>query len=190
MLESLICHFRPSLQVNCEPRAFDSIYIFPCTTANITIPGRIISRSVSPLLTTSPPTMAPSGPLKRKQAPQFSKREAKRVKISSARTILAQASDKALSNNGDLDVSAFIKAREFEIKAMAASMGASKNSLSTRAFQQVPRDLRRRTASHNVKRVPKRLRARAAREVRRAHRSIFNEHERLIQYRKWKDEGR
>ena len=119
--------------------------------------------------------MAPSGPLKRKQPPQSSnhppsfKHAAKRVRISSARTILAQTSDKALSKSGDLDVSAFVKAREFEIKAMVASMGASKNSLSTRAFQQAPKDLRRRTASHNVKKVPKRLRARAAKEVRRAH---------------------
>lgn len=124
---------------------------------------------------TPPRTMAPSGSLKRKQPskssipPSSSKRAAKRVKTSSARTILAQASDKALSKNGDLDVSAFVKAREFEIKAMAASMAASKDSLSTRAFQQMPRELRRRTASHNVKKVPKRLRARAAKEVRRAH---------------------
>lgn len=95
-----------------------------------------------------------------------SSRAAKRVKTSSARTILAQTSDKALNKNGDLDVSAFVKAREFEIKAMGSSMRASKNSLSTRAFQQVPKDLRRRTASHNVKRVPRRLRTRAAREVR------------------------
>lgn len=119
--------------------------------------------------------MAPPGSLKRKERPQSSipppssKRAAKRVKTSSARTILAQAPDKALSKSGDLDVSAFVKAREFEIKAMAASMGASKSSLSTRAFQQVPKDLRRRTASHNVKKVPKRLRVRAAKEVRRAY---------------------
>lgn len=91
---------------------------------------------------------------------------AKRVKTSSARTILAQASDKALNQNGDLDVSAFVKAREFEIKAMEASMSSSKKALSSRAFQQLPKDLRRRTASHNVKRVPKRLRVRAAKEVR------------------------
>lgn len=82
-----------------------------------------------------------------------------------ARTILTQASDKALNQNGELDVSAFVKAREFEIKAMEASMGESKNALSSRAFQQVPNELRRRTASHNVKKVPKRLRNRAAREV-------------------------
>lgn len=139
--------------------------------------------------------MAPSGPLKRKQPPQSSnsqpssKHAAKRVRTSLARTILAQTSEKALSKNGDLDVSAFVKAREFEIKAMVASMGASKNSLSTRAFQHVPKDLRRRTASHNVKKVPKRLRARAAKEVRQAHSKIRDEHERLTLYRKWKDEG-
>ena len=115
--------------------------------------------------------MASSSSLKRKQPPQTAnppvnaKRAAKRVKTSSARTILTQISEKGLSGNGDLDVSAFVKAREFEIKAMEASLAASKQSLSTRAFQQVPKDLRRRTASHNVKRVPKRLRARAAREV-------------------------
>ena len=49
---------------------------------------------------------------------------------------------------------------------MGANMSDSKKALSSRAFQQVPKDLRRRTASHNVKRVPKRLRARAAKEVR------------------------
>lgn len=97
--------------------------------------------------------------------PSGSHRTPKRAKTSAARTILAQASDQALNQNGDLDVAAFVKAREFEIKAMEASMGSSKKSLSTRAFQQVPKDLRRRTASHNVKRVPKRLRARAAKEV-------------------------
>ena len=44
-------------------------------------------------------------------------------------------------------------------------MTSSKKSLTARAFQQVPRAMRRRTASHDVKRVPKRLRERAAKEV-------------------------
>jgi ribonuclease P/MRP protein subunit POP1 len=114
--------------------------------------------------------MPANPPAKRKQ-PQASAnlesgRAAKRVKSSSARSILAQASDKALNQNGELDVSAFVKAREFEIKAMEASMASSKKALTTRAFQQVPRSMRRRTASHNVKKVPKRLRARATQEVR------------------------
>ena len=93
--------------------------------------------------------------------------QAKRAKAFNAHAILAQTADKAISKNGELNVAAFVKAREYEIKALDTSMTASKKSLSTRAFQQVPRNLRRRTASHNVKRVPKRLRARASKEVRR-----------------------
>lgn len=114
-----------------------------------------------------PPTGS-SAPLKRKHPnpPSNNHRSVKRVKTSIARNILTQASGKALNRNGDLDVSAFVKAREFEIKALGKSMGDSKKMLSSRAFQQVPKTLRRRTASHNVKRVPKRLRARAAMEVR------------------------
>ncbi|KAL9602017.1 MAG: hypothetical protein Q9219_002125 [cf. Caloplaca sp. 3 TL-2023] len=92
-------------------------------------------------------------------------RNAKRVKIDDARTILKQTSEEALNQNGELDVSAFVQAREFEIRAMESSMGASKRALSSRAFQQVPNELRRRVASHNVKRVPKRLRSRAMREM-------------------------
>ena len=113
--------------------------------------------------------MAPNGIQKRKAVSNpYSTNtwSAKRAKILGARTILAQPPDKALSKNGDLDVSAFVKAREFEIQAIGQSMRESKRVLSTRAFQQVPKDMRRRTASHNVKKVPKRLRARAAREVR------------------------
>ncbi|KAI4115056.1 MAG: hypothetical protein LQ345_004272 [Seirophora villosa] len=110
---------------------------------------------------------------KRKQPPNSSNfshgpPNAKRARLNrmkDARTILTQASDKALNQNGELDVAAFVKAREFEIKAMEASMGESKNALSSRAFQQVPNDMRRRTASHNVKKVPKRLRSRAAKEM-------------------------
>ena len=116
------------------------------------------------------PPFAPSGPKKRKQPSRpvnaENHRSAKRVKISTARKIITQTSDRALNKNGDLDVASFVKSREFEIKAMEANMRISKDSLSSRAFQQVPRGLRRRTASHNVKRVPHRLRARAAKEVR------------------------
>jgi ribonuclease P/MRP protein subunit POP1 len=92
-------------------------------------------------------------------------RAPKRVKMQNARTILTQTSDTALSN-GELDLQAFLKAREFEIKALEDGMRRSKGGLNARAFQQVPRDLRRRTASHNVKRVPKRLQRRAEREMR------------------------
>ena len=111
----------------------------------------------------APPTMT------KRKAPaipsDLPQRAPKRSQNSAARTILAQSSEKALSKNGDLDVSTFVKALEYEIKAMEANMGFSKKALSSRAFQQVPRELRRRAASHNVKRVPKRLRARARKEV-------------------------
>lgn len=90
----------------------------------------------------------------------------KRARTYDARSLAVQGSDAALSKTGELDVSAFVAAREFEIRALEAGIRNSKAALASRAFQQVPRNLRRRTASHNVKRVPSRLRARARREVR------------------------
>lgn len=115
----------------------------------------------------------PNRPKKRKSPPHSSsenqrpssKRGFKRVKLNDARSIRAQSADSALKN-GELDVQSFLKAREFEIKALQDGMQKAKGFLSTRAFQSVPRDMRRRTASHNVKRVPKRLQNRAAREMR------------------------
>jgi len=112
-------------------------------------------------------------PPKRKAAPQSSSngqdtsrgRAIKRVKTNDARSILTQKADAAL-NKGELDLQAFLKSREFEIKALEDGMRRSKASRTQRAFQQVPRDLRRRTASHNVKKVPRRLRNRAAGEMR------------------------
>lgn len=89
----------------------------------------------------------------------------KRNKVQTARTVLTQASDAALSSDGALDLQAFLRARDFEIKALEQGMQRARGALTTRAFQQVPRDMRRRTASHNVKRVPRRLRPRARREM-------------------------
>ena len=120
------------------------------------------------MTTTIRPTSKRKHPDGQASASNLSLHNTKRVKVFSARSILSQTSDKALNQNGELDVSAFVKAREYEIKSLEAGIGASEKALSTRAFQQVPRELRRRTASHNVKKVPKRLRARAAKEVRYA----------------------
>lgn len=89
----------------------------------------------------------------------------KRAKTRDARALAVQSADAALSATGELDVAAYVGAREYEIRALEAGMERSKGVLSSRAFQKVPRSLRRRNASHNVKRVPKRLRARAKREV-------------------------
>ena len=90
----------------------------------------------------------------------------KRQKAQDARFIPVQSAEAALSTSGELNVAAFIKAREFEINALDKSMQKSKKGLMLRAFQLVPRAMRRRTASHNVKKVPRRLRRRAGREVR------------------------
>ncbi|KAJ5772437.1 hypothetical protein N7520_002966 [Penicillium odoratum] len=89
----------------------------------------------------------------------------KRAKTYDARTLAVQSTDAALSITGELDVAAYAAARAFEIQALENGMQRSRDALTTRAFQKVPRSLRRRTASHNVKRVPQRLRARAKREM-------------------------
>ena len=101
---------------------------------------------------------------KRKRPPTNSSRDPKRAKNFDARTISNQTMDGAF-NNGELNVEKFVKAREYEIRALEKGIRSSKRALSTRAHQELPNDLRRRTASHNVKRVPKRLRGRLAREV-------------------------
>ncbi|KAG5927841.1 hypothetical protein E4U53_002794 [Claviceps sorghi] len=88
----------------------------------------------------------------------------KMAKVHAARHIPSQPADAALKD-GQLDLQAFLKAHEFEINALQQSMATSKAVSSSRAFQQVPRGLRRRTASHNPKRVPRRLRAKARREM-------------------------
>jgi ribonuclease P/MRP protein subunit POP1 len=90
----------------------------------------------------------------------------KRQKIQDARAVAVQRSGPPVSASGELNISSFIKAREFEIGALEKSMQKSRKGLSARAFQQVPRHMRRRTASHNAKKVPRRLRRRAEREVR------------------------
>ena len=68
--------------------------------------------------------------------------------------------------NGEINVKNFLKSRENEIKSLEYAMRAAKKGLARRAFQNVPREMRRRTASHNPQRVPKRLRVRAKQEAR------------------------
>ncbi|OJJ04947.1 hypothetical protein ASPVEDRAFT_44479 [Aspergillus versicolor CBS 583.65] len=111
--------------------------------------------------------MALNQPTKRKTAfpGQNSAAARKRAKTVDARSLAVQSSDAALSVTGELDVAAYVKAREFEIRSLESGIQRSKAALTSRAFQQVPRSLRRRTASHNVKRVPGRLRTRAKREM-------------------------
>ncbi|KAG8167544.1 hypothetical protein KVR01_003233 [Diaporthe batatas] len=102
---------------------------------------------------------------KRKDVPQAqgAGRAFKRVKVQDARSIRSQPADAALKD-GELDLQAFLDARQFEIGALQDGMRKSKALNNRRAFQLVPREMRRRTASHNVKKLPKRLRNRARRE--------------------------
>ncbi|WPG97580.1 Ribonucleases P/MRP protein subunit pop1 [Acrodontium crateriforme] len=118
-----------------------------------------------------PPAKAPPKTNKRKEPPNpGSKGNDKRPRLDhrtkqrEARHIVTQTTIKAFKH-GELDVDKFVKAREFEIRALEEGLNRSKKALNRRAFQQVPKDLRRRTASHNVKKVPKRLRKRAEKEM-------------------------
>lgn len=95
-----------------------------------------------------------------------SKSRKRRIMASHVRKLAVQSHDKALGTNGELNVSDFVRAREYEIQALENGIKASSGALTSRAFQEVPMDMRRRTASHNVKRVPKRLQVRARKEMR------------------------
>ncbi|KAI9094118.1 ribonucleases P/MRP protein subunit POP1-domain-containing protein [Phlyctochytrium arcticum] len=61
-----------------------------------------------------------------------------------------------------LSVVEFVEARAFELCAMERALeNSTEKAGQHRVFQTVPRYMRRRAASHNVKRLPRRLRARA-----------------------------
>ncbi|RUS21833.1 NUC188 domain-containing protein [Endogone sp. FLAS-F59071] len=64
-----------------------------------------------------------------------------------------------------VDVVNFAEARAFEINAMHSAIKTASFALNQLSFQSLPRGLRRRAASHNVKRLPVRLREQAKKEV-------------------------
>ncbi|TFK28005.1 ribonuclease P/MRP protein subunit [Coprinopsis marcescibilis] len=64
-----------------------------------------------------------------------------------------------------IDVERFAEARAFEINAMQTAMKTASAGSTQRAWQALPRHLRRRAASHDIRRVPLRLRARAKAEM-------------------------
>ncbi|CAH6722330.1 ribonucleases P/MRP protein subunit Pop1p [[Candida] jaroonii] len=86
----------------------------------------------------------------------------KKSKIFHTRAIRTQNTN---YTNGQLSIPDFLKSRAFEIESFEQSQLRTKTASSTRVFQSLPRSMRRRTASHNVKRIPKRLRNRALREM-------------------------
>ncbi|CEP61424.1 ribonuclease P/MRP protein subunit POP1 LALA0_S03e02564g [Lachancea lanzarotensis] len=116
----------------------------------------------------------------------------KRQKVIDARTIRTEALNSTsnaaneLSESGSmLKVPEFMLSREFEVKQLQLAIHKSKAVSSTRVFQSLPRKLRRRTASHNVKRIPKRLRNRALREMRKSDQSVTNGTETASKKRKY-----
>ncbi|KAI3628517.1 ribonuclease P [Malassezia furfur] len=65
-----------------------------------------------------------------------------------------------------LDVEAAINVRKTEILALHRAMKQAREATNTRAWQLLPRHLRRRAASHNLLRLPSRLRGKARAELR------------------------
>ena len=63
----------------------------------------------------------------------------------------------------DMNVTDFVEARMAELETM--SLAANKIQGNARVMQKLPRHMRRRAASHNIKRVPRRVRNIAEREV-------------------------
>lgn len=88
----------------------------------------------------------------------------RKAKLYNSRTIRSETVDPSF-NDGILSIPEFLSSREYEIKAFEHSQLNTKAASSNRIFQSLPRTLRRRTASHNVKRIPKRMRNKALREM-------------------------
>lgn len=64
-----------------------------------------------------------------------------------------------------IEVSSAIQSRSNEIKSLQHSLKVATTSSTTRAWQQLPRSERRRAASHNLLRLPKRLRSKGLHEL-------------------------
>ncbi|KAF7299081.1 hypothetical protein MIND_00856400 [Mycena indigotica] len=112
----------------------------------------------------------------KRQAEEQSGRDRKRQKLKDARTIPVQPNATAGPSTAPtivqgkrlpatLDTEKFADARQFEIKAMHTSMKSANDSATHRTWQTLPRALRRRAASHNIRRMPIRLRDKARQEM-------------------------
>ena len=94
-----------------------------------------------------------------------SSRKRKRAEISgfssTAHSTLAATSQAPRGTNA----AQFAEARAFEINNMVEAIKEADSLSGKRLFQTLPRHMRRRAMSHNVKRMPARLRNRASLEV-------------------------
>ena len=69
-----------------------------------------------------------------------------------------------------MNVLDFVEARATEMQSMRKALRGKQ--MGKRVFQTLPRHMRRRAMSHNPKRLPRRLREQAAREVKMRFSSI------------------
>ncbi|KAG8931892.1 hypothetical protein FRC02_001977 [Tulasnella sp. 418] len=120
-----------------------------------------------------------SDSVKRPIEDSSSGREKKKRKLKWARTIPVQDKSSLLptgpnppSDNtsmtglpSSIQAEKFANARAFEINAIQNTMQKTKDHSSKRVWQTLPRHLRRRAASHDVRRVPVRLREKAKNEM-------------------------
>ncbi|TFK52515.1 POP1-domain-containing protein [Heliocybe sulcata] len=130
-------------------------------------------------------------PPKRPNEDEVTATQRKRQKMDAARTIAVQPVSGSSRENAvagssrvtfaksmaglpsTIDVERFAEARAFEINAMEQSMKDIKEAKTTRVWQGLPRQLRRRAASHDVRRVPARLREKARAEMDTARRKAL-----------------
>jgi len=80
----------------------------------------------------------------------------------------------AAANNlpGAIQVERYAETRALEIAALQTAVRIAASQSNSRAFQSLPRHLRRRAASHNPRRVPKKLRNKAAAEIDAGDRTV------------------
>ncbi|KAF7365276.1 Ribonucleases P/MRP protein subunit POP1 [Mycena venus] len=111
---------------------------------------------------------------KRKETGAEQPENRKKQRLNDARTIPVQSNAEAgpstVGNGvrrlgGAIDVEKFVEARKFEINAMHTAQKTASGASNQRVWQTLPRHLRRRAASHDVRRVPLRLREKAKQEM-------------------------
>ncbi|KAH7915836.1 ribonucleases P/MRP protein subunit POP1-domain-containing protein [Hygrophoropsis aurantiaca] len=124
---------------------------------------------------------------KNDQSDELTSRDRKKQKMADARTIAVQptaSTSNYIQGNAEagpsktvvrfdsmqglpsaIDVEKFTEARAYEIDAMQKAIQNAGEGSTHRAWQTLPRHLRRRAASHDVRRVPVRLRDKARAEM-------------------------
>lgn len=93
--------------------------------------------------------------------------DAAMAKATATKTAAAAKTAAKTTANGPLDavdLRLFMSSLQREMGDLHRSIKASKDGRVEKAFQRLPRGMRRRTASHNAKRLPRRLRQQARRD--------------------------